>query len=117
MRRSRAAKSTRSEERKSPASTGGSAARVSARSSAAGRTEVAVLAGGCFWGVEAVFEQVKGVTDVVSGYAGGSKRDADYETVSGGRTGHAESVRITFDPAQVTYGKLLQVFFSVAHDP
>src|SRR5947209_15594226 len=67
----------------------------------AGRTEVAVLAGGCFWGVEAVFEQVKGVKDVVSGYAGGSKRDADYETVSGGRTGHAESVRITFDPAQV----------------
>src|SRR5258708_24962473 len=78
---------------------------------------VAVLAGGCFWGVEAVFERVKGVTDVTSGYAGGRREDAQYETVSGGRTGHAESVRITYDPTQVTYGKLLQVFFAVAHDP
>ena len=79
--------------------------------------ETAVFAGGCFWGVEAVFEHVKGVTDVVSGYAGGSKKDADYETVSSGATGHAESVRITYDPTKVSYGTLLKVFFSVAHDP
>jgi peptide-methionine (S)-S-oxide reductase len=79
--------------------------------------EVAVLAGGCFWGIEAVFEHVKGVVDVVSGYAGGSKRDARYERVSSGRTEHAEAVRITFDPSQVSYGELLRVFFSVAHDP
>jgi len=77
----------------------------------------AVLAGGCFWGVEAVFEHVKGVTRVTSGYSGGSARDADYESVSAGRTGHAEAVRITYDPSQVTYGRLLKVFFSVAHDP
>ncbi len=82
-----------------------------------GDTAVAVLAGGCFWGVEAVFERVRGVSDVTSGYAGGSRQDAQYETVSSGRTGHAESVRITYDPSQVTYGKLLQVFFAVAHDP
>jgi peptide-methionine (S)-S-oxide reductase len=82
-----------------------------------GALQTAVFAGGCFWGVEAVFEHVKGVTDVVSGYAGGSKQDADYEAVSSGTTGHAESVRITYDPAQVSYGTLLQVFFSVAHDP
>jgi peptide-methionine (S)-S-oxide reductase len=80
-------------------------------------TATAVFAGGCFWGVEGVFEHVKGVKDVVSGFAGGSKSTAHYETVSRGDTGHAESVRITYDPAQVTYGKLLQVFFSVAHDP
>jgi peptide-methionine (S)-S-oxide reductase len=79
--------------------------------------ETAVLAGGCFWGIEAVFEHVKGVVDVVSGYAGGSKPDARYERVSSGRTGHAEAVRITFDPSQVSYGDLLRVFFSVAHDP
>ena len=79
--------------------------------------EVAVLAGGCFWGIEAVFEHVKGVVDVVSGYAGGSKRDARYDRVSSGRTGHVEAVRITFDPSQVSYGELLRVFFSVAHDP
>jgi peptide-methionine (S)-S-oxide reductase len=77
----------------------------------------AVLAGGCFWGVEAVFEHVKGVKRVTSGYSGGSARDADYESVSAGETGHAESVRITYDPSQVTYGRLLKVFFSVAHDP
>jgi peptide-methionine (S)-S-oxide reductase len=82
-----------------------------------GQPAVAVLAGGCFWGVEAVFERVRGVTDVTSGYAGGRREDAHYEIVSSGRTGHAESVRITYDPAQVTYGKLLQVFFAVAHDP
>jgi peptide-methionine (S)-S-oxide reductase len=76
-----------------------------------------VLAGGCFWGVEAVFEHVKGVTRVTSGYSGGSASDADYESVSAGDTGHAESVRITYDPSQITYGRLLKVFFSVAHDP
>jgi peptide-methionine (S)-S-oxide reductase len=76
-----------------------------------------VLAGGCFWGIEAVYEHVKGVKDVVSGYAGGTKAQADYETVSTGATGHAESVRVTFDPAQVSLETLLQVFFSVAHDP
>jgi peptide-methionine (S)-S-oxide reductase len=79
--------------------------------------ETAVLAGGCFWGVEAVFERLKGVSDVVSGYAGGSKATADYDTVSTGRTGHAESVRITYDPSHITYGQLLKVFFAVAHDP
>jgi peptide-methionine (S)-S-oxide reductase len=81
---------------------------------AAPRTETAVLAGGCFWGTEAVFEHVKGVTDVVSGYAGGSAKDANYEAAD---SGHAEAVRIAYDPAQVTYAQLLQVFFTVAHDP
>jgi peptide-methionine (S)-S-oxide reductase len=80
-------------------------------------SEVAVLAGGCFWGVQGVFQHVKGVTGAVSGYAGGAKRNADYETVSSGITGHAESVQVTYDPHQITYGRLLQVFFSVAHDP
>ena len=84
---------------------------------AAPRTETAVLAGGCFWGMEAVFEHVKGVTDVVSGYAGGGASDAKYDTVSSERTGHAEAVRITYDPAQISYPKLLQVFFAIAHDP
>jgi peptide-methionine (S)-S-oxide reductase len=79
--------------------------------------QTAVLAGGCFWGVEAVFEHVKGVSDVRSGYAGGSPDTAQYERVSGGDTGHAESVQITFDPSQLSYGQLLKVFFSVAHDP
>lgn len=79
--------------------------------------QTAVLAGGCFWGVEAVFEHVKGVTKVTSGYSGGSANTAQYETVSSGETGHAESVRITYDPSQISYGKLLKVFFSVAHDP
>jgi peptide-methionine (S)-S-oxide reductase len=77
----------------------------------------AVLAGGCFWGVEGVFEHLKGVTSVVSGYAGGNKSTAHYETVETGRTGHAESVEIHYDPTQVTYGRLLQVYFAVAHDP
>ena len=77
----------------------------------------AVLAGGCFWGVEAVFEHLKGVSDVVSGYAGGEAKTAHYEMVETGRTGHAESVRVTYDPSQISYGKLLQVFFAVAHDP
>ena len=81
------------------------------------RAETAVLAGGCFWGMEAVFEHVKGVQDVVSGYAGGSAREANYRAVSSERTGHAEAVRITYDPNQVSYGRLLQIFFTVAHDP
>jgi peptide-methionine (S)-S-oxide reductase len=80
-------------------------------------TQTAVIAGGCFWGIEAVFEHVKGVKSVTTGYSGGDAQTADYETVSTGKTGHAESVRITFDPSQVTYGQLLKVFFSVAHDP
>jgi peptide-methionine (S)-S-oxide reductase len=83
----------------------------------AAKNATAVLAGGCFWGVEAVFERLRGVSEVVSGYSGGTKKNPDYETVSGGRTGHAESVKITFDPSQISYGQLLQVFFSVAHDP
>lgn len=80
-------------------------------------TETAVLAGGCFWGVEGVFEHVKGVTRVVSGYSGGTADTANYRQVSSGRTGHAEAVRITYDPRQISYGQLLKVFFSVAHDP
>jgi peptide-methionine (S)-S-oxide reductase len=79
--------------------------------------QIAVLAGGCFWGVEAVFEHVKGVKDVKSGYAGGSAAAAQYEKVSTGTTGHAESVRIAYDPSRISYGQLLKVFFSVAHDP
>jgi peptide-methionine (S)-S-oxide reductase len=84
---------------------------------AAPRTETAVLAGGCFWGMEWVFEHVKGVQNVVSGYAGGSARDSSYDKVSSEDTGHAEAVRITYDPAQISYGKLLQIYFTVAHDP
>lgn len=84
---------------------------------AKGPMQTAVLAGGCFWGVQGVFEHVKGVRKVVSGYAGGSESDAQYEIVSSGKTGHAESVQITFNPAEVSYGELLQIFFSVAHDP
>jgi len=76
-----------------------------------------VLAGGCFWGVQGVFQHVKGVTNALSGYAGGEKKTAEYETVSGGRSGHAESVQVTYDPRQISYGRLLQIFFSVAHDP
>ena len=79
--------------------------------------QTAVVAGGCFWGIEAVFEHVKGVIDVKSGYAGGTANTAQYDMVSSGRTGHAESVRIKYDPSQISYGKLLKVFFSVAHDP
>jgi peptide-methionine (S)-S-oxide reductase len=79
--------------------------------------ETVVLAGGCFWGIEAVYEHIKGVTDAVAGYAGGTKAQADYEAVSSGTTGHAEVVRVTFDPSKVSLQKLLQVFFSVAHDP
>ncbi|MES2442723.1 MAG: peptide-methionine (S)-S-oxide reductase MsrA [Pseudomonadota bacterium] len=79
--------------------------------------QVAIFAGGCFWGMEAVFEQVKGVTGVTTGYAGGAKDDATYDQVSTERTGHAEAVRIVYDPAKVSYGTLLRVYFSVAHDP
>ena len=86
-------------------------------SAAAPRTETAVLAGGCFWGMEWVFEHVKGVQSVVSGYAGGARQDASYDKVSSESTGHAEAVRITYDPSQLTYGKLLEVYFTVAHDP
>src|SRR5438477_451558 len=78
---------------------------------------VVVLAGGCFWGVQGVFQHVKGVTSAVSGYAGGDKKTAEYEIVSTGRTGHAESVQVTFDPRQISYGRLLHIFFSVVHDP
>jgi len=81
------------------------------------RLEHAVLAGGCFWGMEGVFEHVKGVRNVVSGYAGGSARDANYDAVSSERTGHAEAVRITYDPAQISYGQLLKIYATVAHDP
>jgi peptide-methionine (S)-S-oxide reductase len=80
-------------------------------------TEVAVLAGGCFWGVQGVFQHVAGVTGAVSGYAGGDSATARYEAVGTGTTGHAESVRITFDPRRISYGRILQVYFSVAHDP
>ena len=79
--------------------------------------ETAVIAGGCFWGIQAVYQHVKGVSNAVSGYAGGAKKDADYQSVSAHMTKHAEAVRVTFDPKQVSYGKLLQIYFSVAHNP
>ena len=85
--------------------------------SAESTSEVAVIAGGCFWGVQGVFQHVAGVTRAVSGYAGGDATTARYEVVGSGTTGHAESVQITFDPAKISYGKLLQIYFSVAHDP
>jgi peptide-methionine (S)-S-oxide reductase len=84
---------------------------------APGANETAVLAGGCFWGVQGVYEHVNGVNRAVSGYAGGSPSTAHYDQVSTGTTGHAESVQITYDPSQITYGQLLRIFFSVAHDP
>jgi len=90
-------------------------AAVASRALAAQQT--AVLAGGCFWGVDAVFKHVKGVSQVVSGYSGGAAQTAHYDLVSEGDTGHAESVEITYDPAQISYRQLLQVFFLVAHDP
>ena len=83
----------------------------------AAASETAVLAGGCFWGVQGVFQHVKGVTSAVSGYAGGDKRSAIYEVVGSGITGHAESVSVTFDPHQISYGRILQIYFSVAHNP
>jgi len=88
----------------------------SQRASAPGQ-QTAVVAGGCFWGIQAVFQHVKGVIRATSGYSGGSKRNAEYEIVSTGETGHAESVEVVYDPSQITYGELLHVFFSVAHDP
>jgi peptide-methionine (S)-S-oxide reductase len=90
---------------------------ASATAAAKQPKETAVLAGGCFWGMEGVFEHVKGVTDVTSGYAGGSAKDANYDHVSSERTGHAEAVRIRFDPRQISYAQLLRVYFTVAHDP
>jgi peptide-methionine (S)-S-oxide reductase len=87
-----------------------------ARAAAPGK-ETAVVAGGCFWGIQAVFQHVKGVVSATSGYSGGKMKNPDYEAVSSGQTGHAESVQIVYDPSQVTYGDLLRVFFSVAHDP
>jgi peptide-methionine (S)-S-oxide reductase len=90
--------------------------KVDAAATGAGLQTV-VLAGGCFWGIQAVYQHTKGVTKAVSGYAGGAAKDADYETVSSGRTGHAESVEVTFDPKVISYGKILQIFFSVAHNP
>ena len=84
---------------------------------AGGTSSVTVLAGGCFWGVQGVFQHVRGVKSAISGYAGGSQGGARYDLVSGGATGHAESVQVTYDPRQITFGALLQVYFSVAHDP
>src|SRR5487761_2548898 len=89
---------------------------VEAPAPAAG-LETTVLAGGCFWGVQAVYQHVKGVSNAVSGYAGGVQKDANYESVSAHRTAHAESVQVTFDPRQISYGKILQIYFSVAHNP
>ena len=83
----------------------------------AAREEIAVFAGGCFWGVDAVFKHVRGVSRVVSGYSGGSAATAEYKVVGTGMTGHAESVQVTYDPAEISYSRLLQIFFSVAHDP
>src|SRR6201998_366882 len=90
---------------------------LDAKLASASSQQTAVVAGGCFWGIQAVFQHVKGVISATSGYAGGSAKTAEYEVVSTGGTGHAESVKITYDPSQITYGQLLRVFFSVAHDP
>jgi peptide-methionine (S)-S-oxide reductase len=87
------------------------------RQAASAASEVAVLAGGCFWGVQGVYQHVNGVSNAVSGYAGGAASTAEYELVTTGRTGHAEAVEVTFDPRVISFGRLLQVFFSVAHDP
>jgi peptide-methionine (S)-S-oxide reductase len=86
------------------------------RATASGQQTI-VLAGGCFWGIQAVYQHTKGVTNAVSGYAGGSKETADYQSVSYGRSAHAEAVQVTYDPRVISYGQLLQIFFSVAHDP
>jgi peptide-methionine (S)-S-oxide reductase len=90
---------------------------VDASKSGKSGEQTAVIAGGCFWGIQAVFQHVKGVVSATSGYSGGEAKTAEYEVVSTGETGHAESVKIAYDPSQVTYGELLRVFFSVAHDP
>ena len=92
-------------------------AALTGSAAAAPKAETAVLAGGCFWGMESVFEHVKGVTNVVSGFAGGAAKDAEYEKVSTEGTGHAEAVKITYDPSQISYAQLLQIYFTVAHDP
>ncbi len=93
------------------------AAELDARLASTHGQQTAVVAGGCFWGIQAVFQHVKGVISAVSGYSGGSAQTAEYEKVCGGNTGHAESVKITYDPAQISYGQILRIFFSVAHDP
>lgn len=90
---------------------------VDAPIAAASAEQTAVFAGGCFWGIQAVFQHVKGVTSATSGYSGGQSKTAEYELVSTGETGHAESVKVVYDPSKITYGQLLRVFFSVAHDP
>ena len=90
---------------------------ATAAADTAGSTQQVVLAGGCFWGMEAVFESLKGVTNVVAGYSGGSKQTAHYDRVSTGDTDHAESVQVTFDPSEITFGQILSVYFLVAHDP
>jgi len=90
---------------------------VDAQRAATPGRQTVVVAGGCFWGIQAVFQHVKGVISATSGYAGGSAKTAEYEVVSTGETGHAESVQIVYDPSQITYGELLRIFFSVAHDP
>ena len=95
----------------------GAAALAAAPGGAAPKTQTAILAGGCFGGMDLVFEHVKGVQDVVSGYAGGGAKDATYEKVSSEGTGHAEAVKITFDPSRISYAQLLQIYFTVAHDP
>jgi peptide-methionine (S)-S-oxide reductase len=100
----------------SPAAAVPAPATDEARAAAPG-TQSAVISGGCFWGVQAVFQHVKGVISATSGYSGGSAKTAEYEIVSTGETGHAESVQIVYDPSQITYGELLRVFFSVVHDP
>jgi peptide-methionine (S)-S-oxide reductase len=84
---------------------------------AGAKKETAVLAGGCYWGMQGVFEHVKGVTDTTVGFSGGEKKTAEYETVSTGKTGHAESIKIVYDPSVITYGQLLRIYFSVAHNP
>ena len=94
-----------------------SLATAASAASPTSHSETAVLAGGCFWGMEAVFEHVKGVTDVVSGFAGGAAKDATYDRVSSEGTRHAEAVKITFDPSRISYAQVLQIYFSVAHDP
>jgi peptide-methionine (S)-S-oxide reductase len=91
--------------------------KVDAPLAATHEKQTAVFAGGCFWGIQAVFQHIKGVTQATSGYSGGSASTAEYEVVSTGTTGHAESVKVTFDPSQISYGQLLKIFFSVAHDP
>jgi peptide-methionine (S)-S-oxide reductase len=90
---------------------------IDAAKSATPGSQTTVFAGGCFWGIQAVFQHVRGVTSAVSGYSGGEAKTADYHQVSTGETGHAESVQVTYDPSQITYGQLLRIFFSVAHNP